>query len=58
MPQFAQPDHSINYPSLQSKETVDEPLLTLDTKLTNKLYIKYKNMLLEYDETQNSEVCI
>jgi len=58
MPQFAQHNPSINYSSSQSKETVEEPVLTLDLKITNTIYMKCKNMLLEYDEMQNLEVCI
>jgi len=58
MPQFAQPNHSINYSSAQSKKTVEEPVLTLHSKIANKISMKCKNMLLEYDETQNLEVSI
>ncbi|XP_060860797.1 eukaryotic translation initiation factor 4 gamma 3-like [Metopolophium dirhodum] len=55
LPQFAQHNPSINYSSSQSKETVEEPVLTLDLKIPNKIYMKCKNMLLEYDEMQNLE---
>ncbi|XP_029341561.1 eukaryotic translation initiation factor 4 gamma 3-like [Acyrthosiphon pisum] len=53
MPQIAQPDLSINYSSSQSKETVEEPVSELDSEMANKINMKFKNMLLEYEQMQN-----
>jgi len=59
MSRFAQPStFSINSSSSQSKETVEEPVSELDSEMANKINMKCKNMLLEYEQMQNLDVCI
>jgi len=57
MPQFAQPILSINSSS-QPKQTVEDPLSELDSEMANKINMKCKNILLEYEQVQNLDVCI
>jgi len=58
MPRFAQSTLSINSSSSQSKETVEEPVSELDSEMANKINMICKNMLLEYEQMQNLDVCI
>jgi len=58
MPRFAQSTLSIIFSSSQSKETVEEPVSELDSEMANKINMKCKNMLLEYEQMQNLDVCI
>ncbi|XP_060872395.1 eukaryotic translation initiation factor 4 gamma 3-like [Metopolophium dirhodum] len=54
MPQFAQSTPSINSSnSSQPKETVEEPVSELDSNIANKINMKCKNILLEYEQMQN-----
>ncbi|XP_060858112.1 uncharacterized protein LOC132935536 [Metopolophium dirhodum] len=54
MPRFAQPSTlSINSSSSQSKITVEEPVSELDSEMANKINMKCKDMLLEYEQMQN-----
>ncbi|XP_060858189.1 uncharacterized protein LOC132935607 [Metopolophium dirhodum] len=53
MPRFFQPTLSINSSSSQSKETVEEPVSELDSEMANKINMKCKNMLFEYEQMQN-----
>ncbi|XP_008179446.1 eukaryotic translation initiation factor 4 gamma 3 isoform X2 [Acyrthosiphon pisum] len=54
MPQFAQSTPSINSSSSsQPKEAVEEPVSELDSVMTNKISMKCKNILLEYEQMQN-----
>ncbi|XP_008185707.2 eukaryotic translation initiation factor 4 gamma 3 isoform X3 [Acyrthosiphon pisum] len=54
MPQFAQSTPSINSSSSsQLKETVEEPVSELDSEMANKISMKCKNILLEYEQMQN-----
>jgi len=58
MPQFVQPTPSINSSSSQLKEIVEEPVSELDFEMADKINMKCKNMLYEYDQIQNLDVCI
>lgn len=58
MPQFAQPTPSINSSSSQPKEAVEEPVSESDSEMANKISMKCKNILLEYEQMQNLDVCI
>jgi len=40
------------------KETVEEPISELDSEIANKINMKCKNILLEYEQMQNLDVCI
>ncbi|CAI6369891.1 unnamed protein product [Macrosiphum euphorbiae] len=53
MPRFAQLTLSINSSCSQSKETVEEPVSELDSEMANKINMKCKNMLIEYEQMQN-----
>ncbi|CAH1732031.1 unnamed protein product [Aphis gossypii] len=53
MPQFAQPSPSINSSSSQPKEPAEELTLVLDNSIPDKINIKCKNILLEYEQLQN-----
>ncbi|KAL5235291.1 hypothetical protein ACI65C_002701 [Semiaphis heraclei] len=53
MPQFAQPNPSINSSGSQPKETVEDPISELDPEIANKINMKCKNILLEYEQMQN-----
>jgi len=57
IPQFAHPIPSINSSS-QPKQTVEEPISELDSEMNNKINMKCKNILLEYEQMQNLDVCI
>ncbi|KAL5235219.1 hypothetical protein ACI65C_002629 [Semiaphis heraclei] len=50
IPQFSQP---INSSSSQPKENVEEPISELDSEIANKINMKCKNILLEYEQMQN-----
>jgi len=58
MPQFAQSIPSTNSSSSQPKETVEEPMPELDSEMAEKINMKCKNILLEYEQMQNLDVCI
>lgn len=58
MSQNAQSTPSINSSSSQSQEAVEEPVLELDLEVVKKINMKCKNILLEYEEMQNLDVCI
>ena len=49
---------SINSSSSESKETVKEPVSELDSEMADKMNIKCKNILIEYERIQNLDVCI
>ncbi|XP_022171727.1 eukaryotic translation initiation factor 4 gamma 3-like isoform X2 [Myzus persicae] len=53
MPQFAQPIPPTNSSSSQPKETVEEPVSELDSEMADKINMKCKNILLEYEQMQN-----
>ncbi|XP_050056621.1 eukaryotic translation initiation factor 4 gamma 3-like isoform X2 [Aphis gossypii] len=53
MPQFAQPSPSINSSSSQPKEPAEEPTSELDNSISDKINMKCKNILLEYEQLQN-----
>jgi len=50
MPQFAQ---SFNF-----SKTVEEPVLELDSVVAYTINMKCKRILLEFEESQNLDVCI
>lgn len=56
MPVFARPNPSINYSISQFKETVEESMSEIDSEMANKIYMKCKNILLEYEQMQNLDV--
>jgi len=56
MPQLAQPSPSINSSSSQPKELAEE-LTLMDNSIPDKIYIICKNILLEYEQLQNLDVC-
>lgn len=59
MPQFAQTSSisPTNLPSVP-KETVDEPnVVELDPKVANEINMLCKNIIQEYEQMRNLEVC-
>lgn len=59
MPQYAQPTPSIySSSSSQPKETVEEPVSELDSKVAYEIKMICKNTLLEYELLHNLGVCI
>lgn len=60
MPQFAQTNPSLNSTNLPSvpKETNDEPnVVELDPEVANKINMQCKNIIQEYEQMHNLEVC-
>lgn len=55
MPQFAQSTPSINSSSSRPKEAVEEPT---EVEMVNKMNSMCLNIIQEYEELQNIEVCI
>lgn len=58
MPQFAQTTPSLNLtaPTKNSKETIEQ--IELDPKVADKINMQCKNIIQEYEEMHNLDVCI
>lgn len=60
MPQFAQTTPSLNptNPPSVPKETIDEPnAVELDPEVVTKITMQCKNIIQEYEQMHNLEVC-